>query len=600
MHPVEQRAVCSRPFMLVEEDRDLDPADWERGTRDCITGLPVHDPPMRWFLLVMLLLVAHGRLFAADPPVDGGKSSPALDRSLTSLKSVIEPLTGANEELDKLRRELKQAATEEAKQGIQIRIDAERERVRQLRGNFRDILGGAEAAEYEGGEPAETGLQQQISELVQPMLGELRQATSGPREMEELRKSLDTWTERKRKSDIIVARIQELSTRNKDKALVSELDSAKRFWESRQAEAAGQIEVISAQITDRERQQKPLWETLSLLFSQFFRSRGLNLLLALLAGVSGFVIVRRIYSSLRRYSPVHRHGKGSLTSRISDILAMALAILIATLGILLVFYIRGDWLLLTLVVVLLIGGAWAGKAALPPYIDQIRMLLNLGSVREDERVVHLGLPWRVASIGFFTTLTNPNLQGGVLRIPIRDLMGMTSRDPDPKEPWFPTEEDDWVVLADGTYGKTITQTPEQVVVLQLGGSLKTYPTTDFLAQAPENLSRGFRISSVFGIDYQHQAEATGSVPGILENALTNALVADFGRELVRSVKVEFTSAAASSLDYQINVDFDGSLGSRYKALQRRIQHLCVETCNVEGWVIPFTQITVHQGSPGKP
>ncbi len=444
----------------------------------------------------------------------------------------------------------------------------------------------------------ETTLQEQISELIQPMLGELREATSSPREMDALRKSLGSWRERKDKCDAVLARIKELAGRNKDESLVSEFESARKFWESRQAEAEGQIAVLSEQIEDRERRQKPMFEALSELFSKFFRSRGLNLLLAVIAGVAGFVIVKRAYGSLRRYSPVHRKGKGNLTGRVSDILAMALAMLAGVMGVLLVFYVRGDWLLLTLVLVLLIGGAWAGKEALPPYVDQIRMLLNLGSVREDERVVYQGLPWKVASIGFFTTLTNPNLRGGSLRIPIRDLMGMISREADPKEPWFPTKEEDWVVLGDGVYGKTITQTPEFVVVLRLGGSLKTYVTTDFLAQTPENLSHGFRISCVFGIDYQHQEVSTKEVPGILAQAITGGLAGEFGREAVRSVKVEFSAAAASSLDYEVLADFDGSLGSRYNALRRRIQSVCVDVCNERGWVIPFTQITVHQAAAG--
>ena len=79
-----------------------------------------------------------------------------------------------------------------------------------------------------------------------------------------------------------------------------------------------------------------------------------------------------------------------------------------------------------------------------------------------------------------------------------------------------------------------------------------------------------------------------------QRAITTALVADYGREAVRSIKVEFTTAGASSLDYQIIADFDGSLASRYQVINRRIQRLCVETCNAEGWVIPFTQVTVHQ------
>lgn len=171
---------------------------------------------------------------------------------------------------------------------------------------------------------------------------------------------------------------------------------------------------------------------------------------------------------------------------------------------------------------------------------------------------------------------------------------MTSREQDPKEPWFPTDPDDWAILSDGTYGKVITQTPEQVVFLRLGGSMKTFPTADFLAQSPEKISHGFRISCTFGIDYKHQADASGSIPATFEKLITSRLVGDFGRDAVRSVKVEFTAAAASSLDYEIIADFDGSLAPRHRALMRCIQSICLDACNANGWVIPFTQITVHQ------
>ena len=552
---------------------------------------------MRLARVLFVFLVSAALPATAAPPAENanGSTASAAERALAPLQSLVAPLASATAEIDRLRRELKKAATEDAKQEIQSRIDAERDRVRQLRGNLRDMLGGAEAAAYEGQEtPADTGLQKQIGELIQPLLGELREATSGPRELDGLRKSLETWTERKQQADTVADRIAGFSKLAKGPTLVAELESARRLWEGRQAEATGQIAVIRSRIEDRERQQKPLWETLSDLSSKFFRTRGLNLLLAAIAAVSGFILTRRIYALLRRHSPVHRRAKASLTSRISDILAMALAILAALLGIVLVFYIRGDWLLLTVVAIMLIGAVWAGKTSLPPYIDQIRMLLNLGSVREGERVIHLGLPWRVDSLGFLTTFSNPKLQGGTLRVPIRDVMPMTSREPDPTEPWFPTDEDDWVLLADGTYGKTITQTPEQVVVLRLGGSLKTYPTADFLAQSPENLSRGFRVSCVFGIDYRHQPQAADEIPETLQRALGDALIADHGRDAVRSVKVEFDEAAASSLNYRVLADFDGALASRYQHLHRRIQTLCLEACNARGWVIPFTQITVHQ------
>ncbi len=133
-----------------------------------------------------------------------------------------------------------------------------------------------------------------------------------------------------------------------------------------------------------------------------------------------------------------------------------------------------------------------------------------------------------------------------------------------------------------------------MVVLRLGGATKTYPTADYLSLSPQNLSHGFRVTSTFGIDYAHQAECTTSIPDIFTKALTTAFLKEFGRDAVRSIKAEFASASASSLDYEILADFDGSVAQKYNPIKRRIQSVCVDVCNENGWNIPFTQITVHQ------
>lgn len=549
---------------------------------------------MQWIFISALALLPFGVLPAHEAPTENAPKAPATERSLDSLKTIAEPLSSALYELQKLQKNLKEAGTDDAKQEIQNRIDAERERVRQLRGNFRDIVGGSEAAEYEGEPTQGSSIQDQISELVQPVLSEIRDATSDPRELDALRKSLDNWQERKRKTDTVLARIDKLIADSAGPVVIAELKSTRGLWASRQAESISQIAVSKVQIDDRTHDQRSLWESLSTGLSKFFRSRGMNLLIAVLAAVIGFLATRKLYSWIRQISPVHKKDKNNFTSRISDVLAMVIAVIVSVAAIIVVFYTRGDWLLLTLVVIFLIGVAWAGKTAIPPYLDQIRMILNLGSVREGERVIYEGLPWKVSALGFFTTFTNPNLQGGLMRIPIRDVMGMISRPVAQKEVWFPTEADDWVVLSDGTYGKAITQTPDQVVVLKLGGSMKTYPTADFLGLSPENLSYGFRLSIIFGIDYQHQADSTTIIPGVLNEALTASLLQAYGKDAVRSIQTEFSSASSSSLDYTVLADFDGSMAYRYNALQRKIQSICVDVCNEKGWVIPFTQVTVHQ------
>ena len=87
---------------------------------------------------------------------------------------------------------------------------------------------------------------------------------------------------------------------------------------------------------------------------------------------------------------------------------------------------------------------------------------------------------------------------------------------------------------------------------------------------------------------------TGSVvPTGFKARIERELLERFGRDALRSVKVEFASAGASSVDYDVIADFDGSLAPKKNVIQRLLQSLCVEVCHENGWEIPFTQITVH-------
>jgi len=130
----------------------------------------------------------------------------------------------------------------------------------------------------------------------------------------------------------------------------------------------------------------------------------------------------------------------------------------------LVLYIAGDWVLLGLATLFLLGLAWASKHTLPQFFEQIRLLLNLGTVRDNERVVYEGLPWRVGRLNFYTRFTNPDLTGGLIRLPLRALSDLHSRPCTTDEAWFPCREGDWVKLDDDRWGKVVMQTPEMVQV----------------------------------------------------------------------------------------------------------------------------------------
>ena len=179
-----------------------------------------------------------------------------------------------------------------------------------------------------------------------------------------------------------------------------------------------------------------------------------------------------------------------------------------------------------------------------------------------------------------------------MRLPLRAMNELVSR-PAGEEPWFPCQPGDYLLLADGSFGRVLRQTIE-VVELAVRESVVQIRTTDFLSQHIQNLSRdGFGIASTFGIDYQHQGICLDTVPGRFRKSIKARFEKADLKDDIEQLLVSFKEAGASSLDYQIYIVLKGRAANAFFKAQRLVQQACVETCNREGWVIPFTQITVH-------
>ncbi|MGE9270228.1 MAG: hypothetical protein ACQKBU_05440 [Verrucomicrobiales bacterium] len=555
-------------------------------------GKSVRADVVNWIVGGWLIGCLTGWLMAQEiPEVVVPKAS---EGDLARLVELAPALSLAREDLETARDTLEKARTEEERKELAEDYNEQRVRVEKLRDDFRALASGIEEDTYLGVEPESVGLQQTLESILEPISRAVRELTQEPREMDELKRKLTVTDGHVEMSLEALGRLEKLLQLAQSEAIREELTATRELWDKRLAQAQSQKAVFEQQIQIREGDQRSTLEKLSEFFQSFWKSRGLNLLMAVIGAVGSFMLVKRGFRVAKRFRRVKAGKQAGTASRTMDLAAEFAAVLVAIGVVVLVFYLRGDWLMLALAILAILGVLWASKNALPPYIEQLRLILNLGSVREGERLVFNGVPWRVKKLNFHCFFDNPDLEGGGLRLPIRDVMPLHSRAADPAEPWFPTRKDDWVVLEDETYGKVIEQSPEQVVVLRLGGSRKTYTVSDYLALAPENLSGGFRVQSTFGIDYDHQSISIDRVPAIFRQAVESALYEKFGHALVRSVKTEFSRAGASSLDYVIIADFDGELGARKNVIERLIQSVCVQVCNQQGWGIPFQQITLHR------
>jgi hypothetical protein len=253
----------------------------------------------------------------------------------------------------------------------------------------------------------------------------------------------------------------------------------------------------------------------------------------------------------------------------------------------------GDWTLLSLLVIFVIAIAWSFRIMIPKFWMQGQLLLNVGSVREGERLMLHGVPWLVKKLNMYISLENPDLKVH-LRLPIEKLIGRYSREWASDETWFPCRKNDWVILSDGIFGKAISLSHEFVTLLERGGSRKTYPTSDFLSLAPRNLSTNFRIKEVFGVSYNHQHQVTRELTQVLLRSLQEQFTVEGYADQLLDLQVTFQQAGASSLDLVVIADLKGTAAEFYNRIHRNIQRYCVEACTENNWEIPFPQLTIHK------
>ena len=389
-------------------------------------------------------------------------------------------------------------------------------------------------------------------------------------------------------------RLQWLLEQAPSASLRERLEERQEHWQRIASEADNRYTALDLQLKNKLEQRQSLLDETTSYARNFFQTRGLNLLLAVAAFALVFFGVRWIATQVMRLRKPK--AEKQLSSRLALLLLHVFSVLGGLLAMMAVFNAAGDWFMLGLILIFLIGIGWASINTLPSQIESVKLILNVGTVREGERILFNAVPYRVDSLAFRAQLVNPDLAGGVQQLPVRDLVGYHSRPAGQDEPWFPTRTGDWVELDDGLLGQISHQSPSTVCLTDLGGAEIVYPTSRFLQQHPRRLAECFRIIERFGIDYRHQAIATAEVPRLMQAALEDALPTLLDAGQLQAVSVLFESVGASSLDYRIEVRLDGSAASRTERIRCAIQRILVDVCHQHDWTIPFTQITLHQAT----
>ena len=551
---------------------------------------------LRWFVFFLLALVLSGASASTlDIPLIATERELQKELAVEKLNDIISSIKLRKDQAEAMSKALTKARTEQEKNRIQAELTGLNNAIAEQKSSFEMILtAGLELSKEEASEKREFDWQKDLLEIVQPILSELRQLTENKRKTDSLQKKIDFYKSQIRVINEVLKHIGEINKAGFEKEALAEFERISKKWNDQLLENQHLLEVAQLQLEEMIKSQSAKEISLGEHVQQFAAGRGATLLMALTAFISVYFSMLSLQKLLHWLNHRKKEERRTYYQRISTLFYH---FLMAALSITAVFYVlsvRNDQVLIGITVLLLLSIIWLLKSSIPSYINELRILLNTGSVREGECINYNGIPLLVESLNYYSKLTNPMLPGLELRLTLAELANYVSRPYSADEPWFPCQRGDFVMLSDNTFAMVKCITLESIVLSQPNGVMPiTYSIADFLAEQPKNFSLGFTVTSDFGIDYQHQPQCTTVIPEILCAGIHRGLLLEsFGHSL-NNLVVHFAHANTSSLDYKIAATFDGTAAGDLFAIKRALQRYAVEVCNQQQWVIPFNQLVIH-------
>lgn len=550
----------------------------------------------RLVLLVYLLTVLAASANAQDqsgvPPVLPDGASVQTVR-LSELAELLEKKTTQRDDL----KQLLEGASEGSMVQERNTLKNLNRDIARLNTTFETVaLGDTDTSLLDPQEDENTDWRQDLIDILDPLIESLKSVTERPRQLAELRETNFLNQSKLAVAKAAQAELQEIPIGELDETTSTLVTDLIAKWQSEKDQLEQEILVGNSQLERLTADQQSFFSGVWPATRAFLLGRGLTLAIAIGVAFMTWIIMRTlwwIYTTRFTNKDIRRNKTWFRLLEYSYYLLTTIVTFVAVLAVL---YIREDLLLIALSLLLIIGAVLSFRQFLPRYIREARLLLNLGSVREDERVIYNGLPWQVMSLNLHSVLRNPALDG-VIRLPLDRISDLVSR-PVKNNLWFPSNRGDYVILPDGLLGQIKHQTPDLVEISIRGGMSMTYNTSDFYSINLINLSRDetFGVSVTFGLDYELQAISLTEIPAALE-AEVNKVLTDAGyTKQLKSLLVELSAANSSSLDFIVFATLSSKVAKDYYKLQRLLQQACVAVSNDKGWTIPFPQLTVHQST----
>ena len=542
-----------------------------------------------YFLIIIILIpiLYYSTLYASDK-----EPTEEIVQNIHHLKDLLNAIDNTRDQILTIQQRMQSTAGVGRQEDLTLQISKLSKHLKNLEGNFHQLATDVQLEKFDNTKKQTFDWKEELKQLIEPLFREIKQMTSRPREIDKLETEIEQFEEQQTIAKKALEKLNAISPHITDNNLRVELNQIKTLWKNKSQEIKTRLNISRQKLRQKHLMKKNISEHLHELMQLFFRSRGRNLLLAIVVFALTWFLMYQLQERIHLTKPFQKHPR-SVYIRTFDLSYWIATFITSLIALLLVLYFCGDWFLLSLFIIFVVGIAWASNHALPRYWKQARIILNLGPVREGEMIEYQGISYKVSRINLASELTNEKLDGGKIQLPLKDLLDMRSRPISEKECWFPSQVNDWVMLPDNNIGKILAQTPAFVNVQLLGDQIISYPTAEFLKISPCNLSKGFRMVAEINFDDQHQ----GRMPDIIQ-ALTNSVKLEIANqpfhEGLLSVKTIFAGVGPFAFQLNVICHFNGNFCHFYEDIQNVIFSTCIKTCNENNWMISFYPVAHRQ------
>jgi predicted nucleic acid-binding Zn-ribbon protein len=547
-------------------------------------------PVSRYCLFILIffsLALFHNNAFAAD--AGDTDEVTIFEQRLSGLQDTLKAKEKEKKELEK---KLKLEADDVTKEQLQQELNAADDIIVGVREEIVKLsTGGVELYSEPPVVDEEFDWQKDLELIFEPLLDQLREISERPRLIEKLEADIDYWNKRKESLSTAIANLESNIKAVTDKTLKRQLNDLLDTANSRSNTAQQKLSLLENELTLLRQSKNPIWSTLADIFSNVVAGIIIHFFIAVAAAVLIYQIIKLLSLIPIVFINKNKPKETVFAERAIVVTRSLLGGMLAVLVYFVVLYSFAEWLLLVLSTLIIAGIVLGLKDAIPAYFIEIKTLLNMGSIRQGERIIFNDIPWRVNRLNVHTHLHNPALHGH-LRVPLSEIVNVSSRPYHDDEPWFPTKVGDVVLMEDGAFGKVVRQTPD-LVEINHGDSIYSYKSSDFISRRPRNFSKGFTVYEIFGFDYKHQADICDEIYNTYQKEIKEAVEQSDYEKFSTYLEVEFNNASASSLDFKILASFTGEAAEDYYKIRRFLQKVSVDIANKYGWVIPFQQVTIH-------